>query len=246
MRATISDWACKPDDRIPQGHDKRLVAHQRTGAQDGVAQSQLTALARVEILHLLAFELEVHQLLFAPCFAQVGRQLFVDVKVLLDRRLAARRHKQDAADPRQLEFLHHVLHHRLAADRQHLLGLTLRGRQQPRAVAGHGNNGNVNRHGQVHLFSKSIVRQRRTTRTRVDRPTLFACLREFLGNHVPHLHVRRLVGRSRRSLFGGLPGLLVALVLVEEQHQSIQELVVIGFQLAGGLERLLGRLLLRR
>ncbi len=159
----------QPDDRIAQGHDKRLVAHQRTGTQHGVPQSQLAALSRVEILHLLPFELQIHQLLFAPCLAQVGRQLFVDVEMLLDRRLAARRHEQDAADAGQSEFLHHVLHHRLAADGQHLLRLTLRGRQQPGAMSGHGNNRNVNGHGQVSSVLK-FTRSRTVARSaRVDR-----------------------------------------------------------------------------
>ena len=45
------------------------------------------------------------------------------------------------------QLLHDVLHDRLAADRQHLLGLRLGGRQQAGAQTGDGNDGDFDIHG---------------------------------------------------------------------------------------------------
>ena len=137
------------DDRIAQCHDKRLVADQRPRTKNGVPQTELPPLPRVEILHLVPLELQVHQLLLASRLTQVRGQLLVNVEVLLDRSLAARRDEQDAPDAGQAQFFDDVLHDRLASDRQHLLGLTLRGRQQPRAVPGHRYNCDIDGHVQT-------------------------------------------------------------------------------------------------
>ena len=140
----------EPDNRIAQRNDEGLISHERSGAEDGVPEPQLPALSRVEVLHRVSFELQVLQLLLASRLAQVRGQLFVNVEVLFDRGLAARRDEQNPADPGQAQFFHHILDHRFSADGQHLLGLALRGRQQAGSVASDRNNGDINRHGQIY------------------------------------------------------------------------------------------------
>ena len=61
---------------------------------------------------------------------RVGVELRVGVEVILDRALAAAGDEQHPVDPRSYELLHDVLHNRLVDERQHLLGLRARRRQQ--------------------------------------------------------------------------------------------------------------------
>jgi hypothetical protein len=74
-------------------------------------------------------------------------KIAVGVEVVLDRVLAFARHEQQAADAGQRQFLDHVLSHRLAADRQHFLGLALGRRQQTRPQSGDRNDSDIDRHG---------------------------------------------------------------------------------------------------
>ena len=60
--------------------------------------------------------------------AQEGDQLGVDVKVVFDGSLARPGDEQQPANPGEGQLLDDVLHDRLAADREHFLGLALRRR----------------------------------------------------------------------------------------------------------------------
>ena len=111
------------------------------------------ALARVEVLHARALELELGQQLLLAALAQGLDQLEVGVEVVLDRRLAAAGHEQDALDAGLRQLLDDVLHDRPAADGQHLLGLGLGGGQEARAEPGHGHDGD----GDVEHWPNIIV-----------------------------------------------------------------------------------------
>ncbi len=75
----------------PSATTQGWLPDQRRGTEHRVPQPQLPALPRVKILHVPTFELQIAQLLLATRFPQIGCQLLVDVKMLLDRRLAMRR-----------------------------------------------------------------------------------------------------------------------------------------------------------
>ena len=65
-------------------------------------------------------------------------ELEVAVEVVLDGALAAAGDDEDVGEPGRDRLLHHVLDRRLVDDRQHLLRLALRGREEPRAETGGG------------------------------------------------------------------------------------------------------------
>jgi hypothetical protein len=98
--------------------------------------------ASVEVLHRGAFELQLREQLLLAGLAQVLNQLAVEIEVILDGRLPRAGHEQHLFHAHPGQFLHDVLDNRLAADREHLLGLRLGGRQEAGAEAGHGNDGN--------------------------------------------------------------------------------------------------------
>src|SRR5262249_52943606 len=88
----------QPDNRIAQGHDKRLVANQWLGAEHGVAQTKLLPLPRVKVVEPLPFEIQLFEKFFLARLAQQGNQLGVDIEVIFDRRLARSRYEQQAAN----------------------------------------------------------------------------------------------------------------------------------------------------
>ena len=55
-------------------------------------------------------------------------QSIVEIKMILDGRLARTGNKENAPETDMQQFLDHILHHRFAADGQHFLGLRFGGR----------------------------------------------------------------------------------------------------------------------
>ncbi len=74
--------------------------------------------------------------------------------MVLDRVLAAAGHDHDALDAGVARLLDDVLHERPIDERQHLLGLRLGGRQEPRSQAGGGE------HRDADLLHREIVAER--------------------------------------------------------------------------------------
>jgi hypothetical protein len=143
----------QPDDRVSQGHHERLAADQWSGAQNGVSQSQLSPLARVEVLHVLTLEIQFAQFLLATTLSQIADQIAIGVEVVFDRMLSLACHEQQPADAGQGQFFDHVLSDRFATHRQHLFGLTLGSGQQTRPQSGNGNDSDID-----HAFP--LVRKR--------------------------------------------------------------------------------------
>ena len=138
MRLTARDTRVQPEDRIAQRHQERLLAGEVLGAQHGVAQALLHALAGVEEVGLEGFEIEFLEQVLLVGLGSACEQLGVVIEMVLDRGLAAAGDEQDLLDSVGDQFFDHVLHDGLARHRQHLLGLRLGGRQQPRAQPRHG------------------------------------------------------------------------------------------------------------
>jgi hypothetical protein len=146
------------DDRIPQGDDERLVADERARRQDRVPQPERPALPRVKVLHRRAFERQRLEQLFFAAFAERLYELFVDVEMIFDRCLPRSRHEQNPVHPGGRQLFEDVLHHRLAADRQHFLRLRLRRRQQARAEPGNRHDGDVDAHVTAHATAERSAR----------------------------------------------------------------------------------------
>jgi hypothetical protein len=132
-RLPLDEAACHPsndiafgvhaDDRIAQRDDERLVADEGPRAEHGMAQAERLPLAGVEVLHLRALELELLEQLLLAGLAQRLDELAVQVEVVLDRRFPGPGDEQHPLHADAGQLLDHVLHDRLAADRQHLLRL---------------------------------------------------------------------------------------------------------------------------
>ena len=158
MRLTARDTAFKPENGIAQRHQERLFAGEVLGAENGVAQPALQSLAGVKEVGLQRLELQFPQQVLLVGLRQRLEQFRVVVEVVLDRRLAAAGDEQDLLDAVRNQFLHHVLHDRLARHRQHFLGLRFGGRQQAGPQTRDGNDCALNHHlniatGRAHLCS---------------------------------------------------------------------------------------------
>ena len=126
------------DDGIAQGHDERLGAHEFLGMEDGVAQAARHGLAGVEEANGKLLKGQLLQQGAVSAGSQIGREGLVAIKVVLNGPLAPAGHQTDIAGGGALQLLNHVLHHGLAADGQHFLGLRLGSRQQPGAESATG------------------------------------------------------------------------------------------------------------
>ena len=126
----------RPEDRVPERDRERLVAGRPLGAQQRIAEPARRRLARVGELDAHLLEDEAVEQRAVLTLLEHRRQVRIAIEVILDRPLAAPGHEHDPLDPRRRQLLDDVLHDRLAADRQHLLGLALGRRQQPRPKTG--------------------------------------------------------------------------------------------------------------
>src|SRR5438094_743519 len=126
------------DDVVAQEHGERLVAHERARTEDGVAQPERLFLPHVGHRRQLRDRPDLGELLdFAPV-VQVVLELEGGVKVVLDRALAPTGHDDDLREARRDRLLDDVLDHGLVDEREHLLRLRLRRREESRSEPGGG------------------------------------------------------------------------------------------------------------
>jgi hypothetical protein len=135
------------DDVVAEEDAERLVAHQRAGDQDGVAEAERLLLAHVTDRGQLGDRLDLGQLLHLAAIVQVVLELEGGVEVVLDRPLVASGDDDDLRQAGGDRLLDHVLDRRLVDQRQHLLGLGLGGGQEPCAEPGGGKDGFAYAHG---------------------------------------------------------------------------------------------------
>ena len=114
-----------------------------------MAQAQLPPLPRVEVVDLFPLERKRCQQIFLAVLAQVPDQSFVDVEMVLDRRLAGPGDEHQPPDAGQHQLFGHVLHDRLLPHGQHFLGLALGQRQQTSAPSRHRHHRHVDRHARL-------------------------------------------------------------------------------------------------
>jgi choline dehydrogenase-like flavoprotein len=136
---------------VGQQHGKRLLAHQRLGAQHGVAQTHGPGLAHKGAVHVAGLDgaHQLQQFLLAGRF-QLGLQFVGRVEVVFNGALAAARHKNHVADTGGIGFFHRVLDQRLVHHGQHLFRAGLGGGQKACAQSGNGENGFANGGGNSH------------------------------------------------------------------------------------------------
>ena len=126
------------NDHIAQQHVERLAGGLLVGAVDGVAQAQRLVL--VDVAHVVGADLldDVGVLVLAA-LAQRRDQLGIGAEVVLDRLLLAAVDDHDLVGGRGEPLLDDVLDDGAVDDQQHLLGLRLGRREEPRAQARGGN-----------------------------------------------------------------------------------------------------------
>ena len=73
-------------------------------------------------------------------------QSLVRIEVVFDRRLAGTCDEEQSIDARLCQFFDHILDDRLAANRQHLLGLRLGRGKKTCSQSGDGDNSDINAH----------------------------------------------------------------------------------------------------
>src|SRR5213594_4423434 len=137
------------DDVVAQEHGERLVAHERARTEYGVAQPERLFLPHVGHRRQLRDRLDLGELLdFAPV-VQVVLELEGGVKVVLDRALAPTGHDDDLREARRDRLLDDVLDHGLVDEREHLLRLRLRRREESRSEPGGGEHRLLHAHGPI-------------------------------------------------------------------------------------------------
>ena len=134
------------DDVVRQDHRERLVADEVLGHEDRVAEAELLLLADVRHLGQVADVADLPEHLDVALLLEQVLELVREVEVVLDRPLLAGGDDDDLLDPGGDGLLDRVLDDRLVDERQHLLRLRLRGRQEASAPAGGGEDGLANAH----------------------------------------------------------------------------------------------------
>ena len=110
-------------DRIAQRHQERLLAREIFAAEDGVAQSLLQPLAGIEEVRLERLEIEFFEQILLVAIAEGSKQVGVMIEMVFDRRLVPPRDEQHLLDAVRNQLFDHILHDRLARNRQHLFRL---------------------------------------------------------------------------------------------------------------------------
>ena len=126
----------RDDDVVGQEDREGLVADEVLGHQDRVAQAELLLLAHVGDLGQVADVADLAELLDLALLLEKAFQLVGEVEVVLDGPLLARGDDDHLLDAGRDGLLDGVLDDRLVDERQHLLGLSLGGRQEASAPAG--------------------------------------------------------------------------------------------------------------
>ncbi len=130
--------AGRSDDQHVVGQDDRegLVADQLLGHQDGVAEAELLLLADVGDLGQVADVTDAPEHLDVAALLEQVLELEREIEVVLDRPLLAAGDDDDLLDAGGDRLFDGVLDDRLVDERQHLLRLSLRRRQEPGAPSG--------------------------------------------------------------------------------------------------------------
>ena len=123
-------------DVVGQDHRERLVADQLLGHEHRVAETKLLLLADVGDLGEVADVADAPEHLDIAALLEQVLELVRHVEVVLDRPLLARGHDDDLFDAGGDGLLDRVLDDRFVDEREHLLGLRLRGRQEASAPSG--------------------------------------------------------------------------------------------------------------
>ena len=117
-------------DIVGQDDRERLVADQVLGHQDGVTETELLLLADVGDLGEIADRADLPQHLDVALLLEQVLELVGEVEVVLDRPLLAGGDDDHLLDAGRHGLLDRVLDDRLVDEREHLLGLGLRRRQE--------------------------------------------------------------------------------------------------------------------
>jgi hypothetical protein len=137
---------------VGQQHGKRFVAHQRLGAQHGVAQAQRAWLAHEGAVHVVGlYRAHQRQQVVLARSLQLALQFVGGVEMVFNGALAAARDKNHVPDTGRVGFLDGVLDQRLVHHGQHLFGRCLGGGQEAGSQACHGKHGFANG-GLLHDF----------------------------------------------------------------------------------------------
>jgi hypothetical protein len=128
----LADAGPVADDHVvAEDHGERLVADDLLRDEDGVAQAELLLLADVGDLGEIRDVPDLAEHLDVALLLEEMLQLVGGVEVILDRPLLARGDDDHLLDAGGDGLLDGVLDDGLVDERQHLLGLGLRGREEP-------------------------------------------------------------------------------------------------------------------
>ena len=192
------------DDVVGQEHRERLVADEVLGHEHRVAEAQLLLLAHVGDLGEVADRADLAQLLDLALLLEQVLQLVVEVEVVLDHALLRGGDDDHLLDAGGDGLLDRVLDHRLVHQGQHLLGLRLRGGQEPGAPAGGGEDSLADAHRTSRAGSLggalSIPASPRRTLAAAGRDAGVPCVRRAsVGRRRPGDRVLRGVGHDPRE-----------------------------------------------
>ena len=137
-------WPVADDDVVRKDDRERLVTDEVLGHQDGMPEAQLLLLTDVGHLGEVADVADLPEHVDVALLLEQVLELVRQVEVVLDRPLLAGRDDDDLLDPGGDRLLDRVLDDRLVDEREHLLRLRLRGRQEAGAPSGGGEDGFAN------------------------------------------------------------------------------------------------------
>ena len=187
-----------PQQFIGQQHGEGLSAYHVPGAPHGMTKACRFLLAHED--HAAWLDLGGFQngeFRGLALGLQAVDQLAGDIKIILQRALAAGRHENQPLDAGGQRFVHRILQQWLVDDGEHFLGHGLGGRQEARALAAHRKNGGLNgfdRHIDLCVWQSSIAnRDGRSSETSMN-GVLDAPSRGLFS----HLCRRAAAGRAAR------------------------------------------------
>ena len=134
------------DDVVREDHGERLVPDQLLGHQHRVTEPELLLLADVRHLGQVRDVPDLAEHLDVALLLEQVLEFVRQVEVVLDRPLLAGGHDDDLLDARCDGLFDRVLDHGLVDERQHLLRLGLRGRQESCAPTRGGEDGFTDAH----------------------------------------------------------------------------------------------------
>ena len=142
-------------DVVAEKDRERLVAHVLARDRHRVPEPEGIALADVVDVGEVVHHAHLVELVELVGLLEVVLELEIAVEVVLDGVLAAAGDHEDVGEAGRHRLFDDVLDRRLVDDRQHLLGLALRHRQEPRAEPGGGDH--RFRHGLLHCRHRGVA-----------------------------------------------------------------------------------------